>query len=103
MKFNTLKLKWAKKLLAAKFFVVMTNKESAIAYEGVDPRSFTDVLALTAQAAELQEFYEQLGVLVKEHETAIEALTGGDDAKPKTATTRSKKPRTAKSTRKPTR
>lgn len=102
MKFNTLKLKWAKKLLAAKFFVVMTNKESAIAYEGVDPRSFTDVLALTAQAAELSEFYEQLGLLVKDHEAAIKALTEEDDA-PKTTAKRSKKSSSAKNTSKPAR
>ena len=77
MTFTGLKLKWAKRLLKAKYFVVLTDKESAIAIDGADPSSFTDMLALTAQAAEIDEFYSKLGELVKQHRDAVTKLTGG--------------------------
>lgn len=74
------RLLWAKKLLKAKYFVVLTDKESVIALDGADPNSFVDVLALTAQSAEVNDFYEILGELVKDHAAAIKALTGEADA-----------------------
>jgi hypothetical protein len=77
MKFRTLKLRWAKKLLKAKFFVVMTDTESAIAFEGANPDNFEDVVALAAQTAELENFYQQLGGLVKDHKAAVANLMGG--------------------------
>lgn len=81
MSFKSLKLRWARKLLRAKYFVVMTDTESAIAFEGVNPNSFTDEIALRAQATELQQFYTQLGTLVGEHEEALKKLTGGNRGK----------------------
>lgn len=82
MSFKRAKMKWAKKLLKAKMFVILTDKESAIAIDGVDPHSFTDALALAAQAAELQLFHEQLGDLLKEHAAALKVLSGVPDEKP---------------------
>lgn len=81
MKFTAIRIKWAKKLLGAKYFVVLTDKESAIALDGAKPDSFTDILALSAQAAEVNKFYEMLGELVKQHEAAVEELIGKRDGK----------------------
>lgn len=71
MSFKTVKLRWAKKLLKAKMFVVMTEKESAIAIDGADPYTFTDALALAAQAAELEMFHSSLGELIRDHQRAL--------------------------------
>ena len=88
MSFKTAKLKWAKKLLRAKMFVVMTEKESAIAIDGADPYSFTDAIALAAQAAELEMFQQSLAGLLKQHQDALKKLSGDDDAKKASATRR---------------
>jgi hypothetical protein len=69
-------LRWAKKVLNAKNFVVMTDKESVLRFRGVDPASFTDILMLHSQAAELEAFMESLKDLQKRHNTAIEKLAG---------------------------
>lgn len=83
MSFKTLKFKWARKLLKAKMFVVMTEKESAIAVDGADPYSFTDAIALAAQSAELEMFNESLSKLVADHKDALEKLGGiPDEVKP---------------------
>lgn len=89
------KLRWAKKLAQAKFFVVLTDKESVIALDGVDPNSFTDILALQAQSAELDSFMEALQELKAEHERKLDELEGGPRA-----TTRRKKVNKAKARRK---
>lgn len=78
MRMAGVKLRWAKKLLGAKYFVVMTDSESIVALAGVNPEAFTDYIALTAQAAEIQSFYEALGDLVKRHKKAVDELMGGD-------------------------
>lgn len=94
MTFTKVKIKWAKKLLGAKYFVVMTDKESAIALDGADPESFTDYMALTAQAAEVDEFYLRLGELVKRHQKAVKQFTGDTSAKTATLKKKSKRPAT---------
>lgn len=71
MNYRVVKAKWAKRLLQAKFFVVMTDTHSAILFEGVDPESITDRTALEAQAAEIEYFYGELGLLVKRHQKAV--------------------------------
>lgn len=71
MTYRTVKVKWARRLLRAKYFVVMTDRHSAILFEGVDPESIVDRTALEAQAAEIEYFYEQLGDLVKRHKKAV--------------------------------
>lgn len=76
MSFKTIKIRWASKLLKSKMFVILTEKESCIAIDGADPFSFTDALALAAQAAELEMFHESLGNLVKDHRNALAKLSG---------------------------
>lgn len=85
MSFKTIKLLWARKLLVAKYFVILTDKGSAIGFEGIDPHSFEDVLGLASQAAEMQMMHDQLGVLIKEHTSAMDSLTrGAKSEKPNT-------------------
>jgi hypothetical protein len=67
-------------LMKAKFFVVLTDKQASLALDGVDPYSFTDVLALNAQAAELELFRDKLTELIKEHKKARKQLGGIADA-----------------------
>jgi hypothetical protein len=81
---------WAKKLLRARYFVVMTDKESAIAFDGFNPDDFNDVLALHAQTVEVEIFYQRLGELVKQHQSAVNKLRGGP-AEKRTNTSKSKK------------
>lgn len=76
MNFRMVKIKWARKLLKAKMFVIMTEKESAIAVDGADPYSFTDAVALAAQSAELEMFHESLGKLIADHKDALNKLGG---------------------------
>lgn len=83
MSFKTTKIKWARKLLKAKMFVLMTDKEGVIAIDGADPHSFTDAIALAAQAAELQSFYGSLGELIKEHDIVLRNISKERDGKAK--------------------
>ena len=94
MSFYRIKVRWAKKLLHAKYFVVLTDKESAIAIDGADPDSFVDHLALESQAAEVQMFYEKIAELVKTHNKALAKFQGS-----KNVTTNRKKAVTKKRTR----
>lgn len=68
------KARWANKLMRAKYFVVLTDKESVIALEGLNPEVFDDILALQAQGAALADFHSKLGVLVKDHDKAARQL-----------------------------
>lgn len=89
-----IRIMWARKLLGAKHFVVMTDKESALMFEGIDPREFTDALALAAQAAELEAFQESLTGLMLEHKDAIDKLgVKSDKSKKKGKTTTRKNTR----------
>lgn len=89
MRLQTVKTRWAAKILRAKYFVALTDKESVIVFDGVNPESFTDVMALAAQTAELDVFYDELGTLVKRHKLAVSKLTKGTNAP-----TRTRKPKT---------
>lgn len=101
MSFNTLKLKWARKLLKAKMFIVMTEKESAIAVDGADPYTFTDAMALAAQSAELEMFQQSLNQLVKDHQDALKNLSGvSNEAKTKKSATSNRKADAVKSAEK---
>lgn len=80
MSFRTIKLAWARKLMRAKYFVILTDKESVIALDGVNPHSFQDMVALAAQTAEVEEFYRKLGDLARVHRSAVrqlEEISGG--------------------------
>lgn len=68
------KTKWASKLIGSKFFVLLTDKESVISLDGVDPNSLHDAIALDAQGASLREFHSRIGMLVKDHDKAAEKL-----------------------------
>jgi hypothetical protein len=81
---NKLKLLWARRLLRAKYFVVMTDRGSAISFESADPKSLTDAVGIASQRAELQSFYQSISSLIIEHDKAIKKLTGvGNADKPK--------------------
>lgn len=90
--YKALKLKWAKRLLQARYFVILTDKESVIALDGVDPSAFDDRVALQSQSAAISEFVSRLKDLQKLHADAIKTLTGGKDAaiNRKTTTAKSK-------------
>jgi hypothetical protein len=80
-----LKARWARKLIRAKYFVVLTDTESVISMDGVDPGSFTDVIALQAQLVSVKEFEKQVAELRKRHEKMVVKLSGGGvtSSKPK--------------------
>lgn len=83
---KSLRLRWAKKLLRAKYFVVMTDTQAMIALDAADPNELHDVVALAAQSAELQAFYDKLGELIHQHSIILRALSKETDEKPNTAT-----------------
>lgn len=76
-----LRLRWAKKLLHAKYFVAMTDKEAMIALDAADPNEMHDAVALAAQAAELRAFYDKLGALLHQHDIILRALSKEADEK----------------------
>lgn len=80
MTFTRVRIRWAKKLLHAKYFVVLTDTEAVIAIDGADPESFTDQLALQSQAAEVQMFYEKLAQLAEDHTKALAKFNGRSNA-----------------------
>lgn len=86
MTFTTRKIKWAIKLLKSKMFVVLTDKEAAIAIDGADPYSLTDAITLAAQASELQMFNESIKELIDKHEAALTQLSKVIDGNDKKAT-----------------
>lgn len=90
---RSVKLRWARKILGAKFFVVLTDREGVIALDGADPNQILDVVALTAQSAELQDFADKLSMVIKDHDRAIRKLNGLSD-KPKRSTRATTKRRT---------
>jgi len=77
---RAVRVRWARKLLGAKYFVVLTDKESVIALAGVNPESFTDALALASQSAEIEMFYNSLGDLMKDHKKALNKLNRMNNA-----------------------
>lgn len=85
MNFNRVKIRWAKKLLQSKFFVLLTDKSSVIALDGVEPDSFNDQMALNAQSAELQAFKTSLTDLITEHDDALAKMRGYGKTKSKKA------------------
>lgn len=91
MKFKSIRLVWAAKLLKSKFFVVMTERESIIALDGAKPESFSDLLALIAQTAELRMFHKNVGELIEAHDEAIDKFNEVQNAP-----THSKRHKTAK-------
>lgn len=71
------RLRWAKKILGAKYFVVLTDNESVIALEGVDPHNLHDIVALQEQSASIDNFMYMLKDLKQEHDEIIARKTEG--------------------------
>lgn len=78
------KLRWAKKLMRARYYVVLTDKEAVIAMDGVNPKSMNDIVALQAQAAEIEEFSRKLHKLAQDHEKIVGKLLAVKSQKRKT-------------------
>lgn len=74
MRHPRIRTTWARRIMKAKHFVVLTDKESIIYFRGLDPKNFDDVLMLSAQKAELNDFRHRLDKLIKDHEEAEEVL-----------------------------
>lgn len=83
MTFNKAKLLWAKRLMRARFFVVLTDTGSAIGLRGVNPESIEDVVALKAQQAEIKRYAVQLQEVIDKHDRAINELTNNKRASSK--------------------
>lgn len=95
MAIRRIKAKWAAKLLRARYFVLLTDTESAICLSAVDPNSIDDTLSLVAQTASIHSFIEKLQEFEKEHNRALQRLTKRTHAKksvPHRRTTQPRKP-----------
>lgn len=90
--FKAIKLKWANKLLRSRYFVVLTDRESAIALDGVNPDKINDLLALTAQSSALMSFQERLGQLIKDHDKAATKLANKLTGEPRVSKRKTKAP-----------
>lgn len=71
------RLRWARKIMGSKGFLVVTDRESVIALEGMDPRLLRDELALQEQVASIENFLYLLKDLQAEHIKAIDRLRAG--------------------------
>lgn len=63
--------------MRAKYFMVLTDKASALMLEGVDPKTIRDQVMLEHQMTELILFREALEDTIKEHQRAIKKLIRG--------------------------
>jgi len=73
--------RWAGKIMRAKNFVILTDKESVICMSGLKPAKLDDHIMLAAQAAELEAFDLKLQSLIKQHQRVINKMLGGDNKK----------------------
>lgn len=94
---NRYNLQWAAKLLRAKNFVVLTDTDSVINLDGVEPRRMKSVLMLTAQKRALSVFQAKLQKLIEDHDKHI-AIMGGA-VKHVTSRTQSRKTKTSRPAR----
>jgi hypothetical protein len=76
MRDKRLNLKWARKLMKAKTFVVCTETESFIAIEGINPNNLNDMLTLQAQQASIDSFITDLEGLREAHQRKVQELGG---------------------------
>ncbi len=74
---NNTRTKWAARIMRARYFVVLTERESVIYLKGVKPEEFEDVVALAAQCAELEDFQDKLKDMIERHEAQVYKLSGG--------------------------
>lgn len=80
VEFSKLRRRWAREILRSKYFVVLTDKGSAIVMKGVDPESYTDELVVETQKAIVEEFLEQLVDVRKQHKIVLKRLVGKRNA-----------------------
>jgi len=91
------RIKWAIKILFAKYFVVLTDKESVIAMKGIRPDKFQDLLALKAQQNAIEDFGHKLKKLRSKHDKMVDKLVGNEIAdKPKSKGAYAKSRKTSK-------
>lgn len=76
MRDKLLALRWARKIMGSKSFVVLTDTESFIAMDGIDPNKLNDLLVLQAQHASVEAFQEDLEKLKLVHEQRVNELGG---------------------------
>lgn len=87
-------LRWARKILKAKHFIVLTDSEGIIALQGVDPHNLHDVIMLEEQAATISGFMERLKDLKREHDEAIANIMEVSDRESKKKVSRAKRSKT---------
>lgn len=93
---RVIKMRWARKLMQAKFFVLLTDSEAVIALDGVEPELMLDVISLEAQNAELREFRRRIDILVKDHDSALAKLRKDKRATTNRRTTTARRPSQSK-------
>ena len=69
--------RWGYKLARSKYYVVLTDQESVIKFDGVDPESMIDKFSLDAQKASLVAFRGKLDKLIKDHDKALKGKLRG--------------------------
>lgn len=88
--------RWAAKVLKAKYFVVLTDTESALALDGVDPDSINDMVALQSQTASIAAFKRDLTELEKVHKQHLQSLAKTGVSRATTKNNSTKKAATAR-------
>lgn len=89
-------LRWARKIMKSRNFVIMTDTESVIFLDGIDPNSMDNLVMLAAQASSLDDFIARLKEVAKHHEARATEITGktgitkGESIAKQATTTRSK-------------
>jgi len=94
------KLRWAFKLLRSTHYVVLTDQEAVINFDGEDPASFDNAMLLAQQASALSMFATELDRVSKQHDDVLEQLIGR--SKVNEAYARTKKTRAKTTVRKNT-
>lgn len=89
---KSIRVKWAQRILKAKFFVALTEKDAVIYLKGADPTTFEDETALVSQAVTIDTYIKRLQQLRRSHDQVLESKFGKKPAK-------SKKPTTKKATK----
>jgi hypothetical protein len=69
--------RWAAKVMKARNFVILTDKESVICMSGMRAAKLDDHILLASQAAELEVFDLKLQSLIKDHRKAVDKMLGG--------------------------
>lgn len=62
-------------IMRSKSYVVLTDKKAVVQIPMIRPDSFENIMLLGAQGAALEEFYDRLGDVIKEHEEAVSLLS----------------------------